>query len=199
MASQYLFGESNCGIFIGNFKRTLNILWMQTVFLLLSSSNFNGISKIIMVFFQKMTPFYRIIYTVVEKFVPYRICGNSILIDNDCVNIQWIICCNMVLTVLIKQAEHVIRRMEIDVPMPMNTIRCYSTSFIVASGIVFMHSKYVAITVETLYNTVNFCWSTHKRHSIARPKGRGMGCLLWVQRATYCADLSKLSSMKYLL
>ena len=54
-------------------------------------------------------------------------------------------------------------------------------------------------TVETLYNTVNFCWSTHKRHSIARPKGRGMGCLLWVQRATYCVDLSKLSSIEYLL
>ena len=54
-------------------------------------------------------------------------------------------------------------------------------------------------TVETLYDTVDFCWSTHKRHSIARPKGRGMGCLLWVQRATYCVDLSKLSSIKYLL
>ena len=54
-------------------------------------------------------------------------------------------------------------------------------------------------TVETLYKTVNFCWNTHKRHSIARPKGRGMGCLLWVQRATYCVDLSKLSSIKYLL
>ena len=54
-------------------------------------------------------------------------------------------------------------------------------------------------TVETFYNTVNFCWSTHKRHSIARPKGRGMGCLLWVQKATYCVDLSKLSSIKYLL
>ena len=54
-------------------------------------------------------------------------------------------------------------------------------------------------TVETLYNTVNFCWSTHKRHSIARPKGRGMGCLLWVQRATYCVGLSKLSSIRYLL
>ena len=54
-------------------------------------------------------------------------------------------------------------------------------------------------TVETLYNTINFCSSTHKRHSIARPKGRGMGCLLWVQRATYCVDLSKLSSIKYLL
>ena len=53
-------------------------------------------------------------------------------------------------------------------------------------------------TVETLYNTINFCWSTHKRHSITRPKGRGMGCLLWVQRATYCVDLSILNSIKYL-
>ena len=54
-------------------------------------------------------------------------------------------------------------------------------------------------TVETLYNMINFCWSTHKRHSTARPKGPGMGCLLWVQRATYCVDLSILSSIKYLL
>ena len=53
-------------------------------------------------------------------------------------------------------------------------------------------------TVETLYNTIDFCWSTHKRHSIARLKGRGMGCLLWVQRATFCVDLSILSSIKYL-
>ena len=61
------------------------------------------------------------------------------------------------------------------------------------------HWGRVMHTVETLYNTINFCWSTHKRHSIARPKGQGMGCLLWVQRATYCVDLSLLSSMKYLL
>ena len=58
---------------------------------------------------------------------------------------------------------------------------------------------YLTDTVETLYNTINFCWSTHKRHSIARPKGRGMGCLLWVQRATYCVDLSILSSINYFL
>ena len=44
-------------------------------------------------------------------------------------------------------------------------------------------------TVKTLYNTIDFCSSTHKRHSIARRKGRGMGYLLWVQRATYCVDL----------
>ena len=63
-------------------------------------------------------------------------------------------------------------------------------------GLIYMN---ILTTVETLYNTVNFCWSTHKRHSIARPKGRGMGCLFWVQKATYCVDLSKLSSIKYLL
>ena len=57
----------------------------------------------------------------------------------------------------------------------------------------------ITCIVETLYNTINFCRSTHKRHSIARPKGRGMGCLLWVQRATYCVDLSILSFIKYLL
>ena len=68
----------------------------------------------------------------------------------------------------------------------------------VRHGLCHIYMIYV-YTVETLYNTVNFCWNTHKRHSIARPKGRGMGCLLWVQRATYCVDLSKLSSIKYLL
>ena len=33
-------------------------------------------------------------------------------------------------------------------------------------------------TVETLYNTINFCWNTHKRHSIARPKGSSKGNIL---------------------
>ena len=66
-------------------------------------------------------------------------------------------------------------------------------------GITIAEKAVFLDTVETLYNTINFCWSTHKRHSIARPKGRGMGCLLWVQRATYCVDLSILSSIKYLL
>ena len=65
--------------------------------------------------------------------------------------------------------------------------------------LVYIYIDIYIHTVETLYNTINFCWSTHKRHSIARPKGRGMGCLLWVQRATYCVDLSILSSIKYLL
>ena len=31
------------------------------------------------------------------------------------------------------------------------------------------------------YNTANFHQNIHERHTIARPSGRGMGCLLWVQ------------------
>ena len=31
------------------------------------------------------------------------------------------------------------------------------------------------------YNAVNFLQNIHERHPIARPSGRGMGCLLWVQ------------------
>ena len=64
---------------------------------------------------------------------------------------------------------------------------------------ILTHYIPIIYIVETLYNTIHFCWSTHKRHSIARPKGRGMGCLLGVQRATYCVDLSIWSSIRYLL
>ena len=60
------------------------------------------------------------------------------------------------------------------------------------------HMYAVTNIVETPYNTVKFCWSTHKRHSIARPKGRGMECLLWVQMATYCVDLSIIELYKIL-
>ena len=31
------------------------------------------------------------------------------------------------------------------------------------------------------YNAVNFLTNIRKRHPIARPLGRGMGCLLWIQ------------------
>ena len=31
------------------------------------------------------------------------------------------------------------------------------------------------------YSAVNFLTNIHKRHPIARPLGRGMGCLLWIQ------------------
>ena len=79
---------------------------------------------------------------------------------------------------------------------PVFTVNIYRW---LSARLQYLHCQHIGDTVETLYNTVNFCWSTHKRHSIAHPKGRGMECLLWVQRATYCVDLSKLSSIEYLL
>ena len=36
-------------------------------------------------------------------------------------------------------------------------------------------------TVRRRYNAVNFITNIHKRHAMARPLGRGMGCLLWIQ------------------
>ena len=36
-------------------------------------------------------------------------------------------------------------------------------------------------TVGCCYNAVNVLENPHKRHLIARPLGRGMGCLLWLQ------------------
>ena len=38
-----------------------------------------------------------------------------------------------------------------------------------------------ANTVRCRYNAVNFLINIHKGHSIARPLGRGMGCILWIQ------------------
>ena len=38
-----------------------------------------------------------------------------------------------------------------------------------------------AVTVWYPYNAVNFITNIHKRHPMARPLGRGMGCLLWIQ------------------
>ena len=42
-------------------------------------------------------------------------------------------------------------------------------------------------TMRCHYNTVNFLQSSHNRHSIARPYGRGMGCLLWVLQSDSCS------------
>ena len=36
-------------------------------------------------------------------------------------------------------------------------------------------------TVRCRYNAVNFITNIHKRHPMARPLGRGMGCPLWIQ------------------
>ena len=36
-------------------------------------------------------------------------------------------------------------------------------------------------TVRCRYNADNFITNIHKRHPMARPLGRGMGCLLWIR------------------
>ena len=36
-------------------------------------------------------------------------------------------------------------------------------------------------TVRCRYNALNFLTNIHKKHPIARPLGRGMGCILWIQ------------------
>ena len=36
-------------------------------------------------------------------------------------------------------------------------------------------------TVRCRYNAANFLTNLYKRHPIAHPLGRGMGCLLWIQ------------------
>ena len=40
-------------------------------------------------------------------------------------------------------------------------------------------------TVWCRYDAVNFLQNSHNRHPIARPWGRGMGCLLWVWSLIY--------------
>ena len=45
----------------------------------------------------------------------------------------------------------------------------------------WMHQPIISHTVRCRYNAVNFLTNIHKRHPIARPLGRGMGCLLWIQ------------------
>ena len=42
-------------------------------------------------------------------------------------------------------------------------------------------SCYELSTVQCRYITVSFLQNTHKRHPIARPWGRNMVCILWVQ------------------
>ena len=39
-----------------------------------------------------------------------------------------------------------------------------------------------AYTVRCCYNAVSVLKNIHERHPIARPLGRGMGCLLWIQQ-----------------
>ena len=65
-------------------------------------------------------------------------------------------------------------------PLVRPAPRSYITPLVPLAGLIGAKAAYRAdplysYTVETLYNTVNFCWSTHKRHSIARPKGEVWG------------------------
>ena len=46
---------------------------------------------------------------------------------------------------------------------------------------VMIHVMICQHTVRCRYNAVNFLTKNHKRHPIARPLGRGMVCLLWIQ------------------
>ena len=52
-------------------------------------------------------------------------------------------------------------------------------------------------TVRCHYNAVNFLQNSHNRHPIARPWGRGMGCLLCVWSIVYVLLLSSQRRMKY--
>ena len=46
-------------------------------------------------------------------------------------------------------------------------------------------------TVRCCYNAVNFLQNHHKRHPIARPLGRDMGCLLWINTDIYSAPVTE--------
>ena len=50
-------------------------------------------------------------------------------------------------------------------------------------------------TVRCRYNVVTFLTNIHKRHPIARPLGRGMGCLLWIQHVIDTLPQSPFSFM----
>ena len=55
----------------------------------------------------------------------------------------------------------------------MDRIMCYSKNL------------WDPIPVWYYYNAVSFLENPHKRHPIAHPLGRGMGCLLWVHTLIY--------------
>ena len=54
-----------------------------------------------------------------------------------------------------------------------------------------------AYTARCRYNAVNFLKNYHNRHPIARPLGRGMGCLLWVWNLIYILLLQLQYPMYY--
>ena len=52
----------------------------------------------------------------------------------------------------------------------LRIVSCYTFDRVMARP----HFK---LLFKPLYNTINFLQNTHKRHSIARPRGRGMECI----------------------
>ena len=61
-----------------------------------------------------------------------------------------------------------------------------------------MRTKMSINTVECCYNVDNFLKNIHKRHPIARPLGRGMGCLFWIQHLIGILPEFLQSFMQYL-
>ena len=65
-----------------------------------------------------------------------------------------------------------------------------------------LHAKFFrgnqTYTVWCRYNAVNFLTNIHKRHPIARPSGRGKGCLLWIQHLIDILSQFLQSFMQYL-
>ena len=57
----------------------------------------------------------------------------------------------------------------------------------------------IGTTVRSRYNVDNFLKNIHKIHSIARPLGRGMVCLLWINHLTDILPESVQSFMQYLI
>ena len=53
-------------------------------------------------------------------------------------------------------------------------------------------------TIQWRYNAVNFLQNPHNRHSLARPWGRDMGCLFWVQSLIYVLTLPSQCRLWYL-
>ena len=64
-----------------------------------------------------------------------------------------------------------------------------------ARHIPFIARQPGASTVQCRYNVVNLLTNIHKRHPIARPMGRGMGCLLWIQHLNLIFCLSYLCNV----
>ena len=57
--------------------------------------------------------------------------------------------------------------------------------------------QYAILQLRCRYNAVSFLKNLHKIHSIARPIGRGMGRLLWIETLIYILSLSVQCCVQY--